>query len=1205
MVLARIAIFAWDIAIAMVDGSPLPSLSLDALSAGLPALLGLGAAWVAAAYSLLVMISAAAGVSARDALGGWRLEGILLPLALGTLAEMVAAVMVAAVCGARTAMSARLGSRAAWSSLPRAMCRGAAASMRRTITARICSWYVGIAWGAAYWLAVSPGSGKAWTLTLFAGIVAVGPAVGMIVAFGAASGSLRASMRVTALMRAHSAELGERARSMDAPAEPPLVIAQRESDVRVARAEATYLGYWAVAALLSAIFGAATLWQVASQLTPLVTASSFTAAATAIGTSANQPWAPPGAKPDVASALVSTYATRIVGLWMATQLALMVGLVALAHGLQDLWDADDARVIRPETMSVAQQRALVDATGGGDEAVAAVVRALVPCVLELAQGGVFRRRAEDAAGRALGVQIITNPLHLIAPVQEAMSRQRQCGTAIRTASISGRDKARARISEILSEVTLSEVQLRARVPQRRGQHAGTVRATDDNAYCVGSFSRLQADNKLCIRADGTFAAGNPLFSNGTQRAKQDVAGEKSRQMPSDCCTIGNVSAAAEENPMHASAALNGRLWPTPPAGRRGDRYRSRMVAHNISGTIIPSISLTASHSHSSRKSDTACCAIRAPLRQLTSFYDGSHVTAIHEDDVEEWVAAPLHATSAYGAYACHRARTALNCEDGGPANPRRRVAFAARVSHTRPAVPLLELSTTTAPHSSRNLQAIPEEGGATNDLHILRDDVRVTGPESDECESVSIEISERSTVSDHTRKRPTADILHHGTLSHHELDIFSNDVTVGQPLKSYMASCSSGTNVQHGSSHIWQVGAGSIEVDTMASEQVRFHHSQQDTNALSIVTAHADATHYVRHDNGVGGTIASRTQLHLTTGMLRVSSALRSFAQTIASPTAMLSPAAAPNADVAPIAVARVVGVSHDSHDVWSRSGGQHSASPSYGAPSPLSQRQIQQLRRLPITPSQARLVAARMIFETRSSMGGSPSTIRASTASYARRSRRDGIIDGAVIRLPIVSSQPAVRASTEPPHLQRLSSNVKKRSFSESNSWRGSGRWPPGSARDLGEDVTGGIGWAASLTRHLSAPRIVLPTKLSSRAMQLTRRRGSAAHDLSLIRGASSVASLALLAPATCFICFDDRPDAVFMECGHAGVCLRCANTITHGHVDYATGAVSGGTGTCPVCRAPVFSVLRVGPKVRATDGSTVVQVLHAALWGNARRAR
>jgi hypothetical protein len=82
------------------------------------------------------------------------------------------------------------------------------------------------------------------------------------------------------------------------------------------------------------------------------------------------------------------------------------------------------------------------------------------------------------------------------------------------------------------------------------------------------------------------------------------------------------------------------------------------------------------------------------------------------------------------------------------------------------------------------------------------------------------------------------------------------------------------------------------------------------------------------------------------------------------------------------------------------------------------------------------------------------------------------------------------------------------------------------------------------------------------------------------------------------CLICFELPGDAVFMECGHAGVCGSCARAITHGHVDEGSGEVCAGSGTCPMCRAPVLQVLRLGPDAASLDGRTVAMVAPACYW-------
>jgi len=84
------------------------------------------------------------------------------------------------------------------------------------------------------------------------------------------------------------------------------------------------------------------------------------------------------------------------------------------------------------------------------------------------------------------------------------------------------------------------------------------------------------------------------------------------------------------------------------------------------------------------------------------------------------------------------------------------------------------------------------------------------------------------------------------------------------------------------------------------------------------------------------------------------------------------------------------------------------------------------------------------------------------------------------------------------------------------------------------------------------------------------------------------------------CFICFDAPADAVFMDCGHAGACLLCATTVVRGSWVQAAGGLSrtAGSGTCPICRAPVLQVLRVGPDTLSADGSVVALVLPADYW-------
>jgi len=45
-----------------------------------------------------------------------------------------------------------------------------------------------------------------------------------------------------------------------------------------------------------------------------------------------------------------------------------------------------------------------------------------------------------------------------------------------------------------------------------------------------------------------------------------------------------------------------------------------------------------------------------------------------------------------------------------------------------------------------------------------------------------------------------------------------------------------------------------------------------------------------------------------------------------------------------------------------------------------------------------------------------------------------------------------------------------------------------------------------------------------------------------------------------TCVICFQNNPNAVFMECGHGGLCYKCAI------------AIFRGSGLCSMCRNVIF---------------------------------
>jgi len=52
------------------------------------------------------------------------------------------------------------------------------------------------------------------------------------------------------------------------------------------------------------------------------------------------------------------------------------------------------------------------------------------------------------------------------------------------------------------------------------------------------------------------------------------------------------------------------------------------------------------------------------------------------------------------------------------------------------------------------------------------------------------------------------------------------------------------------------------------------------------------------------------------------------------------------------------------------------------------------------------------------------------------------------------------------------------------------------------------------------------------------------------------------------CFICFDQVPHAVLLECGHAGICTSCALQLLERRP---------GQANCAICRSPISNVVRL----------------------------
>jgi len=149
---------------------------------------------------------------------------------------------------------------------------------------------------------------------------------------------------------------------------------------------------------------------------------------------------PPARSPlsAVAAPAINSPATITLALCIALQLALMASLLVLARRLQDWWDVDEELAGLPADRdgqpSQSSRRvrgrsawsARDDADKADEEMRQLEQEALlyaVPLTLEKVNDGLYRRTQADKAGREIGLQIVTNPLHEVASVQQALGRR--------------------------------------------------------------------------------------------------------------------------------------------------------------------------------------------------------------------------------------------------------------------------------------------------------------------------------------------------------------------------------------------------------------------------------------------------------------------------------------------------------------------------------------------------------------------------------------------------------------------------------------------------------------------------------------------------------------------------------------------------------------------------------------------------------------
>ena len=121
----------------------------------------------------------------------------------------------------------------------------------------------------------------------------------------------------------------------------------------------------------------------------------------------------------VTKALINSPSTIVLCWWLGWHIVAMASLVLLARALQCAWDADDA--LAHSAIVGTRSQALALAAAG--EAYAAGTGTCVPLTLERIADGVYKRTTEDAAGRRLGLQLLSNPLHDLLNARRAWSRE--------------------------------------------------------------------------------------------------------------------------------------------------------------------------------------------------------------------------------------------------------------------------------------------------------------------------------------------------------------------------------------------------------------------------------------------------------------------------------------------------------------------------------------------------------------------------------------------------------------------------------------------------------------------------------------------------------------------------------------------------------------------------------------------------------------
>merc|ERR1712136_107065 len=111
------------------------------------------------------------------------------------------------------------------------------------------------------------------------------------------------------------------------------------------------------------------------------------------------------------------------------------------------------------------------------------------------------------------------------------------------------------------------------------------------------------------------------------------------------------------------------------------------------------------------------------------------------------------------------------------------------------------------------------------------------------------------------------------------------------------------------------------------------------------------------------------------------------------------------------------------------------------------------------------------------------------------------------------------------------------------------------------------------SVTRRLSgsvaSEASVNTVRAENCGSQCTDGASSAHRDVSssILSARGSCYQEVVASDNVCYICYEAKPDAIFLECGHGGMCTLCALELKNRRQ------------TCPICRGVITHIVRVLP--------------------------